>query len=82
MKSKPGGLTIDILLGKGKKPGMGGHGSDSPDEPEPMSDEDDGEDYLEGEVPPGLVEAAKEMREATSDEDYARAFMNAIECCK
>jgi hypothetical protein len=79
MKGKPGGLTIDILLGKGKgaKPGMG-----SGDEPDPMADEDDGADYSEGELPPGLVEAAKEMREATTDEDYARALMNALECCR
>lgn len=79
MKAPGKGLTIGILLGKGK--GGPGHGMQNEDE-----DQGEGEvDTEDGELPPGLVEAAGELRAALqgdSDEDVARALQNAISCCE
>lgn len=63
------GLTIGVLVGKPKGAPM--------DEPEEMAEES-------GELPPGLVTAVSELRAALadgSDEDAAKAFQSAMQCC-
>jgi hypothetical protein len=68
------GLSIGILLGKGK------HASESADKSlensEEMSSSETGD-----ELPPGLLEAVSEFRAAETDEDAARAFKSAMDCC-
>lgn len=76
MGKKPG-LSIAVLLGKGKPKSDDGEMSD-----EMSSDMGDSE---ESEGPsPGLVEAMAEFRAAMAEEDdegMAKAFQNAMECC-
>lgn len=86
MATKGKGLTLAILLGKGKKSGGESDGGTEMghDEPDYMSDADDGEkpeDETDDELPDGLVEAVSEFRNAESDEDAAKALYNAIRCC-
>lgn len=71
--AKPGKLTIGLLLGKPEKGDE--PESDSEHNSESMEDEDN-------ELPPGLLEAVTEFRTSESDEDAAKAFHRAMQCCE
>jgi hypothetical protein len=72
---KPGKLTLRMLLMP--KPG----GAESPEDDDEMEESAESESEGGDELPPGLLEAVSEMRSASSDEDAARAFKNAMHCC-
>jgi hypothetical protein len=72
MPKKPG-LSIAVLLGKGKH--------DDAKADEAMDSEGDS---MESEDSPGLVEAMSELRSAIASEDdeaAAKAFKAAMDCC-
>jgi len=71
MKGK--GMSIAVLLGKGK-----------PKDESADSEDEAMDSESSGEVSPGLVEAMSELRAALSSEDdeaAATAFKNAMDCC-
>lgn len=76
---KKKGLTLGILLGKAGKPEEDPM-EDTESLESMMDDEDDSED-TEDELPPGLVEAVSEFRNAEDDESAAKALMHAITLC-
>jgi hypothetical protein len=79
MASKRKGLTLAIL---GLKPKGGGDNSSAGDETDAVSDADNGTSNSGDELPLGLVEAVTEFADAETDDDKARAFLNAVQLCR
>jgi hypothetical protein len=69
------GLSIGILLGKGKH--ADASADKSMEDSEKMSSSETGD-----ELPPGLLEAVTEFRAAETDEEAAKAFRSAMHCCE